>query len=89
MENKTTTTRQDFFINDYDRIFTVRLLWSIGQPTVFGRLDKVIEYALKPNNGIEGFYEIVGTKMRKMTKKELRECYFVPQSLMDELFKVY
>lgn len=26
--------RQDFFINDYDRIFTVKLAWNIKQPFV-------------------------------------------------------
>lgn len=80
-----------FFLNKHDRIFTVRLLWNIGQPIVFGTLEEVIKYALKPNNGIEGFYELEGKKMRKVSKKELKE--FMQNEdlrpLLEQLFTIY
>lgn len=64
--------RQDFFINDYDRIFTVKLAWDIAQPFVCGTLQKVVEYALQPNNGIEYFAEITNGKINKCSKKQLK-----------------
>jgi hypothetical protein len=67
-----TTKRQTFFINDYNRIFTVRLAWNIGQPFVCGSLKDVVEYALKPNNGIEYFAEITNHSFKKVSKKDLK-----------------
>lgn len=80
-----------FFLNKHDRIFTVRLLWSIGQPIVFGTLEEIIKYALKPNNGIEGFYEVEGKKMCKVSKKELKEfmCNKDLKPLLEQLFTIY
>lgn len=86
------TNRQEFFINNYDRIFTVRLLWSIGQPIVFGTIKEIIKYSLQPNNGIEGFYEVEGKRLRKVSKKELKEIGHYDkelQQLKEELFKKY
>lgn len=82
--------RDAFFTNEYDRIFTVRLLWNIRQPIVFGTLDEVVKYALKPNNGIEAFYEVEGNKIRKVSKKELKQMleYSQPE-LYKQLFKRY
>ena len=82
--------RQSFFRNDCDRIFTVRLMWSIGQPWVCGTIDKVVEYALEPNNGIEGFYEILGKKFYKVSKKDLYEIleYRFPE-LLERIRKIY
>lgn len=85
-------TRHEFFINDCDRVFTVRLLWSICQPVVFGTLEKVVEYSLLPNNGIEGFYEVEGNRLRKLRKKELKELLSYQEKyieLREQLFKVY
>lgn len=86
------TNKQEFFINNYDRIFTVRLLWSTKQPIVFGTLKEIIKYALQPNNGIEGFYEVEGKKLRKVSKKELKEIGNYDEELeqlKEELFKKY
>ena len=82
--------RQNFFINDSDRIFTVRLMWSIGQPWVCGTIDKVVEYALEPNNGIEGIYEILGKEIYKISKKDLYEIlgYRFPE-LLERIKKIY
>lgn len=84
--------RQDFFINDYDRIFTVKLAWNIGQPFVCGKLQNVIEYALKPNNGIEYFAEITNGKISKVSKKQLKAMLshgdILPE-LSKQLFKKY
>lgn len=79
-----------FFSNNYDRIFTVRLLWRICQPIVFGTLDEIVKYAIQPNNGIEGFYEVEGIKLRKVSKKELKELLSrqFPE-LSEQLFKKY
>jgi len=63
---------QLFFSNHTNRIFTVRLMWDISQPFVCGTLPEVVKYALKPNNGIEGFYEISGNKFTKVSKKEIK-----------------
>lgn len=82
-------SRDTFFQNTYDRVFTVRLLWNIGQPLVCGTLEEVVKYALKPNNGIEGFYEIEGNKMRKVSKKEMKEFTIISEDLKTELFKKY
>jgi hypothetical protein len=66
------TNRNTFFINDYDRIFTVRLMWNISQPFVCGTLEDVVKYALKPNNGIEYFAELTNGKFNKVSKKDLK-----------------
>lgn len=80
------------YINDYNRIFSVRLLWNIGQPFVCGTLKQIVEYALKPNNGIEYFCEIdTYHKVKKVSKKQLKEM-LLAQGLEDlsvELFKKY
>lgn len=85
-------TRQEFFINDYDAIYTVKLAWNINQPFVCGTLEKVVEYALKPNNGIEYFAEISGYKLKKISKKQLKSMLshgeFLPK-LAEQLFKKY
>lgn len=79
------------FINHSYRIFMVRFLWSIGQPTVIGELKEIVSYALETkNNGIESFYEIEGSKIRKVSKKELKEMlYYRDVDLLERLFKVY
>ena len=43
------------------------------------------------NNGIESFYEIEGSKIRKVSKKELKEMlsYRDDADLLERLFKVY
>lgn len=64
--------RDTFFKNEFDRIFTVKLLWNIGQPFVCGTLKSIVEYALKPNNGIESFYEITNNSMKRVSKKDLK-----------------
>jgi len=64
--------RDTFFKNEFDRIFTVKLLWNIGQPFVCGTLKNIVEYALKPNNGIESFYEITNNSMKRVSKKDLK-----------------
>lgn len=64
-------TQNDFFQNNYDRIFSVVLLWDIGQPFVCGTLEKVVEYALKPNNGISHFIELTNG-YKKVSKKDLK-----------------
>ena len=69
--NTTNAKRNDFFINDYDRIFTVKLAWNIGQPFVCGTLKKVVEYAIEPNNRIEYFAELTNGG-KKVSKKELK-----------------
>lgn len=80
------------YINNYNRIFSVRLMWDIGQPFVCGTLEQVVKYALQPNNGIEYFCEIdTHHKVRKVPKKELKEM-LLAQGLKDmsiELFKKY
>jgi len=79
-----------FFANQNETIFTVRLLWSISQPTVFGVLEEVVKYALQPNNGIEGFYEVDRTKLKKVSKKDLK--LMLDQrfpELSEQLFKRY
>jgi len=88
-------TRQDFFINDYDRIFTVKFMWDIGQPFICGTLKEVVKYALnRPNNGIEFFAEISGVQIKKLTKKQLKAMLLDSsfedlQNLGKELFKKY
>jgi hypothetical protein len=84
-------TRNTFFINDYDRIFTVKLLWDIRQPFVCGDLKSVVEYALKLNNGIEYFAEITGGKFKKVSKKELKAMlsHKPLTELGEQLFKKY
>ena len=64
--------KNTFFINDYNRIFTVKLAWDIRQPFVCGTLKDVVEYALKPNNGIEHFAEITNSNFKKVSKKDLK-----------------
>lgn len=85
MENQT------FFLNSSSIIFTVKLAWNIGQPFVCGTLEEVVKYALKPNNGIEGFYELTNNSIKKVSKKELKkllECSGL-NDLSIELFKKY
>ena len=65
-------TRQNFFSNSYDRIFTVKLAWNIRQPFVCGDLKSIVEYALNPNNGIEYFAEITDGKIKKVSRKDLK-----------------
>jgi hypothetical protein len=81
-----------FFLNRNSRVFTVRLMWDIAQPFVCGTLPEVVKYALQPNNGIEGFYEITGRKIRKVSKEELKKL--LSQSaekteLREQLFKKF
>lgn len=79
------------FINHYNRIFMVRFLWITSQPTVIGELEEIVSYALETkNNGIESFYEIEGSKIRKVSKNELKEMLSYKYiDLMERLFKVY
>ena len=65
--------RQTFFSNKLDRIFSIKLAWNIGQPFVCGTLKEIIKYALQPNNGIEGIFEIDGMKFKRVSKKQLKE----------------
>ena len=83
--------KQLFFINDYNRIFTVKLAWNIGQPFVCGALKEVVEYALKPNNGIEYFAEITNSIIKKVSKKDLKSMLEAQQlkELSTELFSKY
>ena len=89
--NHKNPTRNNFFINDYDRIFTVKLACGIRQPFVCGDLKSVVEYALKPNNGIEYFAEITNGKILKVSKKQLKELLNSDKliNLSTELFKKY
>lgn len=82
---------KELFINDYDRIFTVRLAWSIGQPFVCGLLVDVVKYALKPNNGIEYFAELSNLQLKKLKKYQLKRMLIESghQDLCDQLFKKY
>ena len=78
--------------NSYNRIFSVRLAWNISQPFVCGDLKQVVEYALKPNNGIEYFCEIDSYhKVKKVSKKDLKKMLFAQglESLSNELFTKY
>lgn len=84
--------RDKFFLNDYSKIFTVKLAWQIAQPFVCGELKEVIEYALKPNNGIEYFAEVTNSGFKKVSKKELREMLSYKedlQALSQQLFAKY
>lgn len=83
--------KDNFFINQSDRIFTVRLMWSIAQPFVCGTLEEVVKYALQPNNGIEYFAEITGQKFKKVSKKDLKAMlsHAPLNKLGEELFKKY
>lgn len=88
----TETRRQQFFINDHDRIFTVKLAWDIAQPFVCGKLQHVVEYALQPNNGIEYFAEITNGKFSKVSKKQLKNMLShgdILPKLSEQLFKKY
>ena len=79
------------YINDYNRIFSVRLAWNIKQPFVCGTLEQVVEYALEPNNGIEYFCEITNGKIKKVSKKDLKVMLNAQgfENLSIELFKKY
>jgi benzoyl-CoA reductase/2-hydroxyglutaryl-CoA dehydratase subunit BcrC/BadD/HgdB len=82
--------RQNFFINKYDRIFTVKLAFDISQPFVCGDLKSVVKYALKSKNGIEYFTELTGGK--KISKKDLKEMLSKTEELQQlsiKLFKIY
>jgi hypothetical protein len=81
--------RNEFFINEYDRIFTVKLMWDIAQPFVCGTLEQVVKYALQPNNGIEYFAEIKGGKIKKVSKANLKSMLHAQghAELSDDLFK--
>lgn len=83
--------RNEFFINDYDRIFTVRVMWNIAQPFVCGNLEQVVRYALQPNNGIDYFAEITNGKPKKLTKKQIKAMLHAQgfAELSDQLFKKY
>lgn len=83
--------RNEIFINDYDRIFTVRLMWNISQPFVCGTLKEVVKYALQPNNGIEYFAEITNGKFKKVSKANLKAMlsYEPLTEMSKELFKKY
>ena len=91
MQSTENNTRNTFFINDYDRIFTVRLAWNISQPFVCGTLTDVVKYALTAKNGIEYFAEIENqSKIKKLSKKLLRDMLShgeEKQALSIELFK--
>jgi hypothetical protein len=84
-------TNQTFFINQMSQIFTVKLAWNIGQPFACGTLEEVVKYALQPNNGIEGFYEITNNSIKKVSKKQIKyllECQQLTD-LSEQLFKKY
>lgn len=83
--------KQTFFKNDYNRIFTVRGLWNIGQPFVCGELKEVVEYALTLKNGIDFFAEINSYKIKKVSKKDLEKMLDAQglSELKDKLFKVF
>jgi dihydroneopterin aldolase len=92
MQGTENNTRNTFFINDYDRIFTVRLAWHISQPFVCGNLTEVVKYALTAKNGIEYFAEIETGKVKKLPKKLLKNMLSHSeenQKLSIELFKRY
>ena len=77
------------YINNYNRVFSVRFLWDISQPFVCGTLEEIVEYAIKNSEKqIDYFYEISYHKIRKVTKKELKNSY-LDDSLKSELFKRY
>lgn len=82
---------QSFFINTHNRIFTVRLMWDIAQPFVCGTLTEVVKYAIRPNNGIESFYEITGNKIKRVSKKDLKAMLSHGENveLGVQLFKKY
>jgi hypothetical protein len=79
------------FINKSNRIFTVRLMWDIGQPFVCGTLEEVVKYAIQPNNGIEYFAELTGNKFKRVSKKDLKAMlsHSSLTKLGEELFKKY
>lgn len=79
------------FINKSARIFTVKLMWDIGQPFVCGTLEEVVKYALKPNNGIEYFAELTGSSFKRISKKDLKELMNRAslQDLSKQLFRKY
>jgi len=81
----------EIYINNYNRVFSVRLAWNIGQPFVCGTLKQVVEYALQPNNGIEYFCEISIGKIKKVSKKDLKTMLITQglEDLSNELFKKY
>lgn len=80
------------YIQDYNRVFTVRGAWDIGQPFVCGSLEEVIEYALTLENGIEYFAEINNVGFKKIPKKQLKVMLSYRESnkeLSEKLFKKY
>lgn len=76
-----------FFKNEYDRIFTVKLLSKPLQPFVCGTIEEVVKYALTHEKGIGGFYELTRYKATKVSKKDLREILL--PDLAEQLFKIY
>jgi hypothetical protein len=80
-----------FFISRINQIYTVKLLWSIGQPFVCGTLEEVVKYSLHPNNGIDAFYELNNNSIKKVSKKELKSLLNRQNltELSNELFKKY
>lgn len=84
--------RDKFFLNDYSRVFTVKLAWHIAQPFVCGELKEIVEYALKPNNGIEYFAEVTNAGFKKVSKKDLKALLSRNedlQALSKQLFAKY
>ena len=82
---------QNFFINTHSNIYTVHLLWNIGQPFVCGTLEEVVKYALKPNNGIDYFALISNYKIEKVSKKDLKNMLICQgyENLSKELFSKF
>lgn len=80
----------EFYKFESWRLFTVKLRWATSFPFVVGTLEEVVKYALTHNRGIDGFYEIVGLKFRKLSKKEIKSILSHGNGeLSDKLFKVY
>jgi len=72
-------------------VYTVRLLWDVGQPFVCGSLEEVVKYSLKENNGIDYFAEITNLGFKKLSKKYLKTILGVRglNELSKSLFSIY
>ena len=82
---------QTFFINQISQIYTVKLMWHISQPFVCGTLEEIVKYALTHKRGIESFYELNNSSIKKISKKQLKSLLYTQNlnDLSNELFKVY
>lgn len=83
---------QIFFLNKYHRVFTVKFMYDLTQPFICGTFEEILKHATtREHNGIEGFFELTGYKVRKVSKKELKTMIAAQRlyELGEKLFKIY